>query len=83
MGKRSALSRAEEPAKRFSPLPSADAVITMYEAMIGRLMTQEQKIPMRAKFAALEARRVSAKSGPKKDFEGWTSTRASRASRAV
>jgi hypothetical protein len=50
--------RAGEPAKRFMPLPTANAAIAMYEAMIGRAMTQEQKIAMRAKFAAMEARRA-------------------------
>ena len=40
------------------PLPTASAAIAMYEAMIGRPMTQEQKIAMRAKFAAMEARRA-------------------------
>ena len=36
----------------------ADALIAMYEAMIGRAMTQEEKVAMRAKFAALEARKA-------------------------
>ncbi len=51
-------ARGGEPAKRFMPLPTASAAIAMYEAMIGRPMTQEQKIAMRAKFAAMEARRA-------------------------
>ena len=74
MGNRSALSRAEGPAKQFLPLPSADAVIAMNEAIIGRLMTQEQKIAMRAKFAVLEARRVGDRAQgraqkPRADFD--------------
>ncbi len=49
----------------LGPLPEAlhaasyrDAVIAMYEAMVGRPMTQEQKIATRAKYAAIEARRT-------------------------
>jgi hypothetical protein len=38
------------------PPPTANAVVAMYEAMIGRAMTEEQKIAMRAKYAAVEAR---------------------------
>ena len=42
--------------KRYMPPPTANAVVAMYEAMIGRAMTEEQKIAMRAKYAAVEAR---------------------------
>jgi hypothetical protein len=44
--------------KRYMPPLTADAVIAMYEAMVGRPMTQEQKIAIRAKYAAIEARRM-------------------------
>jgi hypothetical protein len=44
--------------KCYMPPPTADAVIAMYEAMIGRAMTDERKIAMRTKYAALEARRA-------------------------
>ncbi len=44
--------------KCYMPPPPADAVIAMYEAMTGRAMTDERKIAMRTKYAALEARRV-------------------------
>ena len=44
--------------KRYMPLPTADAVLAMYEAMIGRAMTQEENVALRTKFAALEARRA-------------------------
>lgn len=45
-------------AKCYMPPPTADAVIAMYEAMIGKAMTDEAKIALRAKLAALEARKA-------------------------
>ena len=44
--------------KCYMPPPTADAVIAIYEAMIGRAMTDERKIAMRTKYAALEVRRA-------------------------
>jgi hypothetical protein len=44
--------------KRYMPPPTADAVIAMYEAMVGRPMTQEERIAIRTKYAAIEARRT-------------------------
>ncbi len=44
--------------KRYMPPPSADAVIAMYEAMVGRPMTEEQKVAIRAKCAAIDARKT-------------------------
>jgi hypothetical protein len=40
------------------PPATADEVIAMYEAMVGRPMTQEEKTGTRAKYAAIEARRT-------------------------
>lgn len=44
--------------KWFMPPATTDAVVAMYEAMIGRPLTAEEKIAMRAKCAAVEARRA-------------------------
>jgi hypothetical protein len=47
-----------EKMQRFMAPPTSDGVIAMYEAMTGRAMTKEQKIAMRAKYAAVEARQA-------------------------
>jgi hypothetical protein len=48
----------ETPVRRHMAPPTADGVVAMYEAMTGRAMTQEQKVAMRTKYAAVEARKA-------------------------
>ncbi len=59
--------------------PTPEGVIALYEVMISRAMTQEQKIAMRAKFAAMEAREARDRANkPRLDFkckERWESLR--------